>query len=352
MKSILRLRLSIPQMEMKSLYDIALEIFLFLYYINIVRIASLWSCTYCIRKIELLGLIYLGSIIFSVLLTRKEDAFFRMVVKIKIGFIGAGAVASALGKFFSDAGYEVLYKSKHSLSAQKLADATGGLAFDCYTLFLKEADMVWITVPDDAISSVVQELFRYDLEGQHICHTSGVHSSEILLPLTLKGALTFSCHPALPFSNSSKVINAMFTVEGDTDRICELLEVAGLRYLIIDSKDKVIYHAALCIASNFMVTLAAEASNMLSGLGLTDEQISFVLFPLMEQNLQNMISFGVKNALTGPVSRGDIGTVEKHLKALEGESELYKILLDHTARLAMETERIDKKTLKLFSKLT
>lgn len=257
-----------------------------------------------------------------------------------------------MGRFFSDAGHEVRYKSRRYRSAQKLAEAVGGLAYDDYERFLKEVDMVWITVPDDAISTVTQELSRHELAGLHICHTSGVNSSEILRPLKLKGALTFSCHPALPFSGNSKVNDAMFTVEGDIDRICELLANEGLRYLIIDSRDKVIYHAALCIASNFMVTLAGKAADMLSGVGLTDEQISSVLFPLMEQNLQNMKSGEIKNALTGPVSRGDIETVKKHLQVLADDSELYKILLSHTARLAMETKRIDQETRKLFSNLT
>lgn len=273
---------------------------------------------------------------------------------IKIGFIGAGAVASILGTFFTKSGYEVLYISQNALSAKVLADRASGKAFTSYDSFLKEADMVFLTVPDDAITLVAGQLSEYSLDGLCVCHTSGVHSSKILLPLKKKGAFISSCHPAMPFCQGCDVRNAMFTVEGDTAAICQLLDDLSLNYTIISSDDKAIYHAALCIASNYAVTLAAAAFDLLNDMGMSDDQISAILFPLLEQNLKNMIFGGIKKSLTGPVSRGDTGTVEKHLEALgsRGEyGELYRDLLSHTAKLAMETGKIDKRNFHLFTEL-
>lgn len=267
----------------------------------------------------------------------------------KIGFIGAGSVASALGRFLSDAGHEVLYISRNYKSAQRLADLSGGTAFQDYSGFLANTGMVWITTPDDAIKTVAEQLSSYDLSGITVCHTSGVHSSAILSSLKARGVHTVSCHPSLPFSGTPDIKKALFTVEGDIDAVCALLDENGLRYAVIDGQDKALYHAALCMASNYMVTLAAAAFDMLARAGMSNELISELLYPLMEQNLKNMTSGGIKNALTGPVSRGDTGTVEKHLQVLGKEDDLYRVLLFHTAILAYDTGRIDEKTKDIFN---
>lgn len=270
----------------------------------------------------------------------------------KIGFIGAGSVASALGQFFSGSGHEILYISRNYESAQRLADISGGAAFQDYSGFLANSEMIWITTPDDAIKTVAEQLPPYNLAGITVCHTSGVHSSAILSPLKARGAYTASCHPSLPFSGTPDIKKALFTVEGDIDAVCGLLDGMGFRFAVIDGQNKALYHAALCMASNYMVTLAAAAIDMLERAGMDNKLISDLLYPLMEQNLQNMTSRGIKNALTGPVSRGDTGTVEKHLQVLGKENDLYRVLLYHTAILAYETGRIDEGALETFHNMT
>ena len=246
---------------------------------------------------------------------------------LKIGIIGAGTVGLALAIRLAGNGYEVVaVASCRHVSAEKLAKTIKGCeAFETNQSVADIADVVFITTPDAVISEIASTVQWH--KGQCVVHCSGADSSEILQPARQMGANTGVFHPLQTMANIQQAISnipdSTFAIEAEEPLLTILKEMAAAlhcRWIEIKSEDKVIYHAAAVIASNYLVTLVKLADDLWETFGIPREQATQALLPLLKGTLNNIENVGIPQALTGPIARGDIETVKKHLSALQKEA--------------------------------
>lgn len=248
----------------------------------------------------------------------------------KIGFIGAGKVGSTLGKFFSGGGVPVTgYYSRHRESAQQSAQFTETRVFQSLSSLVAESDTIFVTVPDGEIPKVFSSMNTQDLAGKQICHCSGALTAGEAFPgVETTGAAAYSIHPLFPVSNKTTVYRELkgvfFCLEGPEPGLShwrDLLTGLGCKTLTIQSSDKVKYHAACTMASNLVCGLLEESLQILEQCGLEPQTALEALRPLIEANIQHVLTVGPEKALTGPVERNDTGTVSRHIASLNTTEE-------------------------------
>lgn len=244
--------------------------------------------------------------------------------KLKLGFIGAGTVGSALAVRLSERGYQVVAVASRSFSsAEKLAGSINGCrAYEDFQLVADNADLVFLTTPDDAIPIVAARVNWHS--GQSVVHCSGADSTAILEPAAKMGASTGCIHPLQTFASISKAIEnipgSTFALEagpGLLDVLKDIVYTLDGKPVILRSADKVAYHAAAVIASNYLVTLVKMATDLWQTFDVPREEATAALLPLLRGTLNNIANIGIPNCLTGPIARGDTGTVKKHLEMME-----------------------------------
>lgn len=240
--------------------------------------------------------------------------------------IGPGRIGKALAYLFNEAGYELLGAAVRSDTNPR--DEEGLSIFPLVTEFpgkiIKKADIILITTPDDQMESVCRELFIGQLisEGAVLIHTSGYHSSSILN----KGPGNYhvlSMHPLQSVPDWKAGLEALpqakFFLEGDEKGLQagkELVESIGASWVVIQEEKKKLYHAAAVIFSNYLTGLVNLGLSVYKRAGIDDEEGLEAALPLMEGTLENIKDLGPAGALTGPIARGDVGTVLGHLEAL------------------------------------
>ena len=261
----------------------------------------------------------------------------------KIGFIGAGKVGCTLGLYWQQHGIPISgYYSQHLTSAKEAAQFTNSVAYESLKAVITGSDTLFLTVPDGQIKEVwdcMQEL-DVDMTGKVVCHASGSLSSDIFSGKKNKEVAGFSVHPLCAISDKrhsyEQLGQCMFTVEGANKERREQL-IALLKHCenvveVILPEKKPLYHAAAVVASNFTVGLAYLGMKMLLDCGFSREHAEQALLPLMQGSMDNIARQGSVMALTGPVERGDISTVKKHLQAFAQQKENAAVSLD-TAQL-------------------
>lgn len=257
-----------------------------------------------------------------------------------IGFIGVGKVAQTLGYLWHVAGYPIVAVYNRDVEkAKKLAHETGAKVTETPNDVVRYAQIVFLTVSDDAIFPLSESLSSQDWHNVGVVHTSGVHSLEVLDPLARAGAWVASLHPAFPFADVETARSALsgtsFAMECDSALLGEwlsrLVSALGGHVLPLPRGQKALYHASLVIASNYTVTLYSVAQSLLRTLGADSATASLALNRLVEVTTHNLLTQGTPNALTGPLTRADIGTIEAHLHALpDSVRPLYRALARYT----------------------
>jgi predicted short-subunit dehydrogenase-like oxidoreductase (DUF2520 family) len=272
----------------------------------------------------------------------------------EIAIIGTGKLGTALGYALSRRGNRIAALADRNLSsANETRRIIGeGTVFKKNVPAARLADWVILSVPDDEIVGVAEELAGSDIEwrGRSVFHCSGLHSTESLGPLKNRGAKTASIHPVQSFPRKKPspeaFENIFFGLEGKGKALDEAKKIVrrlGGRYFILKPKDKPLYHTACSMASNFLVTLLSTATDLLEMAGLTRTAASQVLSPLVQGTLQNVKNFDAGSSLTGPLARGDEESIKAHLKALENLAEirgLYKKLAVQTLYFARREKLI------------
>ncbi|NNE69698.1 MAG: DUF2520 domain-containing protein [Rhodothermales bacterium] len=270
--------------------------------------------------------------------------------------IGAGAVASTLAAAFLQQGWRMLgvfgrTAESHRAEALRLEHDLGAAPLDAAC---QASELVVIAVPDGQIGLVVGDLAATEVEwkSRTVFHTSGALSSEVLEPLRQAGAVTAAVHPLQSFPGPAQpaaLVDAFVTVEGDAaaGRLArELFGAAGAQVVQVTREDKVAVHAAASVISNFTVTIAALAREILQTTRLGERELVGMLQPLLEGTVANIRERGPDRALTGPVVRGDIETVTRHVQLL---TERAPHLLTVYVAIATETVRIARRTARLSS---
>jgi predicted short-subunit dehydrogenase-like oxidoreductase (DUF2520 family) len=244
-----------------------------------------------------------------------------------VGIVGAGPVGTALGVALSRAGWPVeAVASRDPERRERFRSlVSGARGFAEATALLEEVELIILAVPDDAISSVAGGLRMYG--GQALVHTSGLLGVEVLAPAMAAGTQIGSFHPLVAFADIERAVAALhgatIAIEGD-DQLAALLagmaEAIGGVPVRLAPGAKAAYHAAAVLAAGGFVALLDAIAELGRVAGL-DEQGSLAIYgPLIEQTLGNARVLGIRAALTGPITRGDRGTLAAHLAALRAHA--------------------------------
>lgn len=245
----------------------------------------------------------------------------------RLSIIGAGRVGQTIGRLARAAGDEIVDVVCRSRSSALAAVAFigAGRPRTAARARLLPADVFLIATPDDRIADAVKLLLKeaWRISGAVALHTSGARASDILGALREAGFATGSCHPLQTFESPARAIEilrgAYFCIEGEPRAVRaarRLVKKIGARHFEISTEMKGLYHAAAVMASGGVTALVSISLEMLARCGLSDAQARRVLLPLVEGTVANIRAVGPARALTGPVRRGDAGTVARNLQAL------------------------------------
>lgn len=253
----------------------------------------------------------------------------KIVIIMLFNVIGAGRLGKHIAKALSDSGLVSLAGvcNRHQQSStEAITHLKTGQAFACLDE-LPAADIVFITTPDDMISSIAQTLATKGLlkPNTTVIHCSGIMGSDLLSPLKAQQCHIASFHPLKAFHHNSldaSVFKDCFcTIEGDEQALRllkSLFTPLGAQLMTIEADKKTTYHAAAVIASNYLITLAAVAYDLLAQSGINAPDAKLMITHLMQSNLNNINAApSIAATLTGPLVRGDIATITKHLQALD-----------------------------------
>ena len=271
--------------------------------------------------------------------------------RLRVGIVGAGRVGAVLGAALVRAGHEVagVYAVSQA-SRDRAAELLPGVPVVDLPRAVSGHDLVLLAVPDDALADLVAGLVATGAieAGQLVAHTSGRHGIGVLGPVRSAHALPLALHPAMTFSGTAMDLDRLADCAFGVTAPRALRELAmalvldmGGTPVWVEEEQRVPYHAALAHSANRLVTLIAQALDVLDAADV--EQPDLVLGPLVRAALDNALRLR-DGALTGPVSRGDVGTVDAHLSALEAISpeirRTYVALARATAVRALDSGRL------------
>ncbi len=280
-----------------------------------------------------------------------------MGTKPDISIIGCGKVGTAIGVLSSNAGYHVVTVASKSDESAKLAAERIGESVRAITPeeLVEVGGLVLLTVPDDTITPLCEELARKGAfaPGAVVAHCSGVLSSEVLTPARDRcGCAIGSMHPLQTFPTVEaaveKLPGAWCFVEGDERAVgvlWELAEQIGAKAVRMDPRGKALYHASAVMGCNYLTALVDAAVSMAGAAGIPAHTALGALEPLVRATIDNVFAMGPEKALTGPIARGDIETVQRHIEAMSSVpdrlQELYRVLGIWTVHLSEKKGTLD-----------
>jgi predicted short-subunit dehydrogenase-like oxidoreductase (DUF2520 family) len=262
-----------------------------------------------------------------------------------IGIIGAGKVGCSFGKYLTEHHIPVAgYYSKTYESAKQAAQFTQTECFADVTDIILASDTLMIATPDDQIREVWDCIARYDIQDYIICHFSGSLSSDVFSGIDKKKAHPCSIHPIYAFSDKNtsyqNLTEAYFTIEGDdfaVEQMTALLERLGNRVIRIKPQRKALYHSAASLVSNHVLGVIHAGIQIMEECGFSEEDAYAALTPLILNNVSTACKEGCREALTGPIERNDVETVDRHLSVLSGNAkEIYESIGNELVIMAKE----------------
>ncbi|GIG35393.1 Rossmann-like and DUF2520 domain-containing protein [Cellulomonas pakistanensis] len=263
------------------------------------------------------------------------------MTRLGIGVVGAGRVGAVLGSALRAAGHPVVGVSAVSEASRDRADALlPGVPVLDVPEVVRRAELVVLAVPDDALPDLVAGLASTGAwqAGQIVVHTAGRYGAAVLDPARAQGVIPIALHPAMTFTGTSldlsRLVGCSFAVTAPTPVLpigqALVVEMGG-EPVVVDEAARPLYHAALAHGANHLVVLVAQAGQALAAAGVADP--GAVLRPLLTAALDGAlraesagggrdaggdVTNGAVTTLTGPVRRGDAGTVRDHLDVLTG----------------------------------
>ncbi|MFN2320469.1 MAG: Rossmann-like and DUF2520 domain-containing protein [Dermatophilaceae bacterium] len=271
--------------------------------------------------------------------------------RLRVGVVGAGRVGAVVGAALARAGHHVCAVSAVSqASLDRAAELLPGVPIRTVPEVVEDAELVLLAVPDDALADLAQGLSTTGVwqAGQIVAHTSGRHGAAVLDPVRRHHAFPIAIHPAMTFTGTAldlaRLHECCFGVTAD-ERILPIASALvldiGAEPVTIAEEDRIAYHCALAHGSNHLVTLTSQAMQILDHAGV--DTPAHVLRPLLHAALDNALRLR-DAALTGPVARGDVGTVRTHLEVLDERVPdvvpTYRALATATAARAVEDGRL------------
>lgn len=267
--------------------------------------------------------------------------------------VGTGALARSLTRALIQLG--MTCRAVFGRSQESLAEFRDLFKVERTALIGSEhlplCDVVFIVISDDAIEDVASQLASQPMsQDQVVLHTSGVHASDVLGPLAEQGAIIGSFHPLQTFTGQEgkeRFRGITIGVEGSDVALRTARHLADdlvASAVSIPSDRKALYHAAAVMAGNHAIAMLAVASDLWERATSDPQGGRDALGPLTRQSMENALDLGADAALTGPVVRGDIGTLERHLEALQTYADhllpMYAAVVTETVHLAMRSGRL------------
>jgi predicted short-subunit dehydrogenase-like oxidoreductase (DUF2520 family) len=240
-----------------------------------------------------------------------------------IGIVGGGAVGTALAVALTRAGWPIqAVASRDPDRRERLRQAAeGARAFAEPQALIEEVELVILAVPDDAIGPLAKTLRLYS--GQAMIHTSGALGAEVLQPAMAAGTQVGAFHPLVAFADTERAVAALhgatIAIEGDDQMatlLAEMAEALGATAVRLAPGTKGAYHAAAVLAAGGFVALLDAIAELGRVAGLDEAGALAIYGPLIEGTLGNARALGIRAALTGPITRGDLGTLTAHLAVL------------------------------------
>jgi predicted short-subunit dehydrogenase-like oxidoreductase (DUF2520 family) len=241
-----------------------------------------------------------------------------------IGIVGAGAVGTALAVALSRGGWPIHAVASRDPGRRERFRSLVEVSrvFADPEPILDEVELIILAVPDDVVAGLAGSLRMYS--GQAMIHTSGALGAEVLMPAMAAGTQIGAFHPLVAFADTERAVAALHgatvAIEGD-DQLAAMLagmaERIGATPVRLAPGTKAAYHAAAVLAAGGFVALLDAIAELGRVAGL-DERGSLAIYaPLIEGTLGNARSLGIREALTGPMTRGDVGTVVAHIETLQ-----------------------------------
>lgn len=230
--------------------------------------------------------------------------------KATVTIIGLGRTGKVLSQTLEEAGYQIYSTISKGEHVSKVGDIT------------------FITTPDSEIVKVSKQLLDQveDIEHKYIFHCSGTVPSSVLKELEMKGAMVGCLHPLMAITETSKSFRDVYfdieAPENSVSQIKKIIEDLGAKSFVVTEKEKELLHVSAVMASNYLVTLTDLALRISEKSNISQRILLDAMLPLMNSSLTNLRKLTPSKALTGPISRGDIQTVQKHIKLLEGDQEM------------------------------
>lgn len=288
-----------------------------------------------------------------VFLTLRKTLFLwnvKMKKKPSLTFavVGAGMVGTAIGFLLQKSGHDVAAVA--DLSAAHLKRAASYIrapGFHHPARAAAHADCILITTPDGRIASACAQIVSgSDVKGKKVFHMSGAGGLDLLATAARAGALTASIHPLQSFSSIDGAIASIpgsyfgVTAAAGAKKMAAgiVRDLQGIP-IPVSAGQKPLYHAAACIASNYLVSLLSVVESIYKSIGFSEQDARRAYLPLVYGSLKNIENQGCPNALTGPIARGDSGTVQKHIDALARHLPDFASIYAHMGAIAVKLAR-------------
>lgn len=275
-------------------------------------------------------------------------------MKMKLGFIGAGKVGTALAVKLTSKGYPVIgvYDVKPE-SAKQFADAVKGCKVMASAQAVADAAELVVISTSDAFIKPVASSVKWR-KGQIVLHCSGANTVALLETARQAGALVGVLHPDLTFADTRQAVQnipgASFDIEGEgpvLDVLKELATALDGHWIVLKAEDKPVFHVASEFTTLFVMELFRLAARMMNKMEISDDQTVLMSLPMI-RGIANIIeNFGTSRPLTGPVDRGDNDTIKRHIDGLKRLAPevlpLYRELVRQNIPFAVQHHSIDKK---------
>jgi predicted short-subunit dehydrogenase-like oxidoreductase (DUF2520 family) len=272
----------------------------------------------------------------------------RKKQSLKFAIIGAGMVGTAIGFLLKKAGHEIVAIADPSAAHLKRAQSyTGTVGFRYPSQAADLGDCLLITTPDDLIGPVCAEIAGGSfLRGKKVFHMSGAGGLDLLTPAAQAGASVASIHPLQSFSSIDSAIQNIpgsyfgVTAAAGVKKLSAdiVRDLQGIPIYITPAQ-KPLYHATACIASNYLVSLMSVVESIYLSIGFSEKDARKAYLPLVYGSLKNIEKHGCKSALTGPIARGDAGTIQKHIEAMACHFPDYSSLYADMGRITVKLAR-------------
>lgn len=278
-------------------------------------------------------------------------------MKEKIGFIGAGTVATTFAVKLAQGGYPIVAVSdaKPAMAERMAKLIKGCQVYKTNQEVVNAADLVIIATWDQAMTPVINEI-RWR-PGMGAVHTSGFFGTEILEPARHAGARVGGFHPAQLFANLDQALEALpgstFCLLGEPpllDTLKEMVSALHGKWIVLRSEQKPLYHVALAFAADFTMVCIKICTDLFQKLGVTPAETLDAIKPIMKGTIEGVFNLGFPDCFAGPITRGDLSVIQKHVDTLQkyepGLVGIFKTLDARIIPMALAKGTIDEATAK------